>query len=65
VTLVRNELSIVLDAYLLAGIPIAFLVLAGIWSPMYRQPWSRLVRWWSWMALIFVASAIAIVALFH
>lgn len=61
--LLHQEVSIVLNAYLLAGIPIAFLALAGWMSPMYRQPWSQLARWWSWMALVFVASAVVLVGL--
>jgi len=30
---------------------------------MYRQPWKRLACWWSWAALVFVASAVALSAL--
>jgi hypothetical protein len=48
---------VIANAYFLAGIPVAFAVLAGLCSPFYRQPWDRLVRWWSWMACIVVASA--------
>jgi hypothetical protein len=62
-TLIHRELSVILNAYLLAAIPLTFAILAGAWSPLYRQPWSRLARWWSWMALGLVASAIAIVGL--
>jgi hypothetical protein len=63
VTLVHRELSVILNAYLLAAIPIGFVMLAGVWSPMYRQPWAQLARWWSWMALVFVASGVAIIGL--
>jgi hypothetical protein len=56
--LFHQELSVVLDAYLLAGIPVGFLAVAGWMAPIYRQPWPQLARWWSWMALVFVASAI-------
>jgi hypothetical protein len=62
-TLVHQELTIVLNAYFLAGIPIAFVAMAGWMSPTYRQPLSRLTRWWSWMALVFVASAVVLVGL--
>jgi hypothetical protein len=61
--LLSRELSVVLNAYLLAGIPIAFVALAGKWSPLYKQPYATLARWWSWMALVFVATAIALTAL--
>jgi hypothetical protein len=58
-----REVSVILDAYLLAGIPIALVVLAGRMSPVYRQPFARVAAWWSWMALIFVATAIGETAL--
>jgi len=64
VNLLHQELSVILYSYVLAGIPIGFLAVAGWLSPLYRQPWSRLVRWWSWMALVFAASAIFIVGFF-
>ena len=51
---------VVLYAYLLAGIPIVFIALAGRASPMYQVETQRLVRWWSWMALVFVASAVLV-----
>jgi hypothetical protein len=51
---------VIANAYVLAGIPVAFIILAGLCSPLYRQPWDRLVRWWSWMACIVVASAAAL-----
>jgi len=59
--LVHREVTIVLNAYLLAGLPIAFVVLAGWMSPIYRQPWKRVARWWSWCALMLVASAFVFV----
>jgi hypothetical protein len=62
-TLVQREVTVVLNAYLLAGFPIAFVVLAGWMSPMYRQPWKRVARWWSWGALMFVVSAFVFVSL--
>ena len=61
--LIHRELAVVLDAYLLAGIPIVFAAVAGLMSPMYRQPWQALVRWWSWMALVVVASAVLLFVL--
>jgi hypothetical protein len=61
--LLHRELSVVCSAYLLAGIPIAFVAIAGTWSPFYRQPFATLARWWSWMALVFVASALSFNAL--
>jgi hypothetical protein len=57
-----HELTLVFNAYLLAGTPIGLVMLAGIWSPVYRQPWPRLARWWSLMALVFVVAAIAVSA---
>ena len=59
-----REVSVILNAYLLAAIPITFVMLAGAWSPLYRQPWTRLASWWSWMALIFVVTAIGTTAAF-
>jgi hypothetical protein len=61
--LVHREVTIVLNAYLLAGLPIAFVVLAGWMSPIYRQPWKRVAPWWSWCALMLVASAFVFVLL--
>ena len=55
--LIHREVAVVLNAYLLAAIPIVFVAMAGVMSPLYRQPWQLLVRWWSWMALVVVASA--------
>jgi len=60
-TLFHRELTVVINAYFLAGIPIAVVALAGWMTPLYRQPWERLARWWSWGALGFVASAFVIV----
>ena len=56
-SLLHSELLVIANAYFLAGIPVAFAVLAGLCSPLHRQPWDKLVRWWSWMACIVVASA--------
>lgn len=56
-TLLHNEIVVILSAYLLAGIPIGFAIVAGAWSPLYKQPVKRMARWWSWLALILVACA--------
>lgn len=61
--MIARELTVILDAYLLAGIPVAFIALAGRLQPVYRQPVGRYLRWWSWMALGFVVSAVAVYGL--
>ena len=50
-------------AYLLAGIPVAAIALAGRLSPMYRMPTGWYLRCWSWMALAFVVCALVTVRL--
>lgn len=50
----------VASAYLLAAIPVGAIALAGIVTPLYRMPRAWYARCWSWMALILVASAIAL-----
>jgi hypothetical protein len=53
--LVEAELVVLSLAYLLAGVPVGGIVLAGRISPVYRVPASDLCRWWSWMALVIAA----------
>lgn len=59
--LLEAELAITMTAYLMAGIPVGGILLAGRMSPLYRIPRNDLCRWWSRCALIlaavFVASA--------
>lgn len=50
-------LIVVVDAYLLAGIPISLAALAGRMSPMYRLERGVLLQWWSRLALVIVAAA--------
>ena len=57
--LVQRELTVTLGAYVLAGIPIAALLLAGRMSPLYAIPSGHLVRSWSRFALVIVAFAVA------
>ena len=45
--LLATELVIIGLAYLLAGVPVGGIVLAGRMSPLYRLPTSDLCRWWS------------------
>jgi len=59
-TLLERELTVILPAYLLAGIPVGAAWLAGRASPLYRLEGNKLQRWWSWMALIVVLSALAV-----
>ena len=60
--LVQRELTVTLGAYVLAGIPIAALLLAGRMSPLYAIPSGHLARWWSRFALVIVAFAVAMSA---
>ena len=39
-SLLHSELLVIANAYFLAGIPVACAVLAGLCSPLYRQPWT-------------------------
>jgi hypothetical protein len=57
--LLERELTVTLGAYLLAGIPIAALLVAGRMSPLYSIPSGQVVRWWSRFALVIVAFAVA------
>ena len=43
--LLQRELTVTLGAYVLAGIPMAALLLAGRMSPLYAIPRGYLVRW--------------------
>jgi hypothetical protein len=62
-SLLHSELVVIVNAYLFAGIPIGFAVVAGHCSPLYRLPWGTLARWWSRMACIVVSSAAALALL--
>jgi hypothetical protein len=57
--LLEAELVVVGLAYLMAGVPVGGIVLAGRISPLYRVPASDLCRWWSWMALVISAWFVA------
>jgi hypothetical protein len=55
------ELLIIGAAYLMAGIPVGGILLAGRMSPLYRVPATDLCRWWSrcavLVAVVFIARA--------
>jgi len=53
--LLEAELVIIGVAYLLAGVPVGGIVLAGRVSPLYRLPTSDLCRWWSRCACLVAA----------
>ncbi len=53
------EIFILLAAYLLAGIPVAGIVIAGRMSPLYRLRTDDLCRWWSRCALLIAAAYMA------
>lgn len=57
--MIRAEATVIVGAYLLAGLPIGAAMLAGRASPLYRLPRVQLARWWSRMALGLVLSAFA------
>ena len=58
--LLEREASVLLAAYLLAGLPVGAALLAGRASPFYRLPLAELARWWSRMALALVLAALAV-----
>jgi hypothetical protein len=60
VKLLGDELAIIGIAYLMTGIPIGGIMLAGRMSSMYRLPMNDLVRWWSRAALVLVAASLAV-----
>jgi hypothetical protein len=53
------EAFVILAAYLMAGIPVAGIVVAGRMSPLYRLPTDHLCRWWSRCALLIAAAFLA------
>jgi len=61
-TLLEQELTVVVGAYVLAAIPIGLIMLAGRMSPLYSVPDGHVVRWWSWFALAIVAFAVLLSA---
>jgi hypothetical protein len=54
-TLIQREVTVLLSAYMLAGVPVGGVALAGRMSPLYRLPTGELCRWWSRFALVVVA----------
>jgi hypothetical protein len=61
VTLLQQELTVVLAAYALAAIPIGAIMVAGRLKRLCGQP-VDLCRWWSRFALVIVAFALALSA---
>jgi hypothetical protein len=61
-TLLHDELTVVVGAYVLAAIPIGLIMLAGRMSPVYAVPGGHVLRWWSWFALVIVAFAVLMAA---
>jgi hypothetical protein len=59
----RQLIIVVAGAYLLAGIPVAFVALLGRLSPVYAFPRQTLFVYWGWFAVIVTASAIAVAAI--
>jgi hypothetical protein len=57
--LLEAELVVLGLAYLMAGVPVGGIVLAGRMSPVYRLPASDLCRWWSWTAVVIAAWLVA------
>jgi hypothetical protein len=57
-TLFQDEVTVIVGAYVLAGIPIGLIMLAGRMSPLYSVPGGHVLRWWSWFALAIVAFAV-------
>ena len=53
------EVFVILAAYLMAGIPVAGIVVAGRMSPLYRLRADDLCRWWSRCALLVAAAYLA------
>ena len=53
--LLEAELVIIGLAYLMAGVPVGGIVLAGRMSPLYRLPINDLCRWWSRCACLVAA----------
>lgn len=58
IRLLQNELTVVVGAYLLAGIPIGAMALLGQMDPSYHMSRAELLRWWSWAALAIVAVSV-------
>jgi hypothetical protein len=59
VRVLELEVFVVLAAYLMAGIPVAGVLVAGRVSPLYRLRAEDLCRWWSRCALLVAAVYIA------
>jgi hypothetical protein len=56
--LLELELFFVFAAYLMAGIPVAGMLVVGRVSPLYRLRAEDLCRWWSRCALLLAAAYI-------
>jgi hypothetical protein len=61
-SLLHRELTVILTSYMLAGIPVAGILLAGRMTPLYRVPFRLVCRWWSWAALALVLVAFVLAA---
>lgn len=57
--LLEAELLFIGLAYLMAGVPVGGILLAGRISPLYRLPSTDLCRWWSRCACLVAALLIA------
>ncbi len=57
--LLELEVFVLFAAYLMAGIPVAGIVIAGRMSPLYRLPANDLRRWWSRCALLLAVAYVA------
>ena len=53
------EVFMILAAYLMAGIPVAGIMVAGRMSPLYRLRADDLCRWWSRCALLLATAYLA------
>jgi hypothetical protein len=58
--LLELEVVVLLAAYLLSGIPVAGMAIAGRLSPLYRLPADDLCRWWSRCALLVAAAYVVV-----
>jgi hypothetical protein len=58
--LIQREVTVVLFAYLMAGIPVGGVALAGRMSPLYRMQPGHLGQWWSRFALVIVLCALTL-----
>jgi hypothetical protein len=61
VRVLEFEVFVILAAYLMAGIPVAGVLVAGRLSPLYRLRADDLCRWWSRCALLVAVVYIALI----